>query len=83
MNNFNPDWRAFYPSKEEIENNLYGFKFTGIGWYESKTDTILILNSENKDPGYWVYVWNHSGAKKGFEAIIDLPYNWIERLNEG
>jgi hypothetical protein len=37
------DWRKVYPTAKAIEEDIPGFKFSGPGFYYTKTDTILVL----------------------------------------
>lgn len=40
--NFLPDWTHVWTA-EEAEEQLSGFKFSGPGWYLTKSDSILVL----------------------------------------
>ena len=42
MRDFLPDYTLLYTS-HEAEHELKGFKFTGPGWYVTKTDTLLVV----------------------------------------
>lgn len=61
-----PDWIAFH-TPEEAEAALEGFKFKGTGWYETKTDTLLVLDivEVGKHAGRHEFLcWNYPDARR-------------------
>jgi len=69
-----PDWKAFY-TPEEAECQLKDFEFKGIGWYETETDTLLVLDSTNNEYEFWC--WNNPNARIDFanrtSEIVHMP----------
>lgn len=62
---FDCDWTEFY-TPEEAEEQLRGFKFEGLGWYETETDTLLVLDrmKAGKHNGRYKFIcWNYPGAR--------------------
>jgi len=75
-NSFRPYWQE-YMSIEEFKasyGSFYYMKFTGPGWYTTKTDSLLVLPSQQEeDNHYWFYMWNHAEALEAFKQIVDAP----------
>lgn len=77
-----PDWKDFY-TPEEAEYQFEGFEFKGIGWYETKDDTLLVLDqipedSKSKHAGrYEFWCWNSPNSRQAFaediSRIIHMP----------
>lgn len=61
---FTPDWSAVWTLEEvqwelDIHNSSSGFKFSGPGWYLSKTDVMLVIpyKSNNVSEDLFKQTW--------------------------
>lgn len=51
VRNFEPDWARCWTASE-AEHELANFKFSGPGWYVTKTDTLLVVPDGDVDVEY-------------------------------
>lgn len=69
------DWKMMQ-TPEAAEMQLHEFVFKGIGWYETDTDTILVLPAPIT--GYYDFIcWNQPNVRenilKQMNEVILLP----------
>jgi hypothetical protein len=78
-NNIVPDWKKLY-TPAAAEADLKGFKFLGPGWYNSPTETVLVIPSAVEEQFYfWVY--DGRNPAEGFNQIINAPVRVDTRDN--
>lgn len=64
------DWKQIYESPRAIEKDLGGFKFKGVGWYETKTDTLLVRALGQR---LIVTCWNQpDGLQQMIEELAEM-----------
>lgn len=68
--NFIPDWTEVC-EPNQFESEISGFKFNGPGWYLTKTDTVLVVPSN--DHNYLFCVWNSGDTGHAFNQIVNAP----------
>lgn len=69
-----PDWSKHWTAKE-AEEQLTGFTFQGIGWYNEGGDSMLVIESSMKDEQqrYNFMVFNGNNPIRSFGYAISLP----------
>ncbi len=79
---YEPDWKAFY-TLAEAEREFNGFEFKGAGWYETTTDTMLVIEVDylsvvrDEETLFAFWFWDSPDARKMFadsvSHIIHMP----------
>lgn len=66
------DW-SMCGTMEKLRKAI-GSQWLSIGWTETETDTLLILeNPSIKSPQYTMYVWNRPGVRASLAELLGLP----------
>jgi len=74
---FSPD-RSEYMGLREfkweyVDTTGFEFKFTGCGWYITKTDSVLILPGHDGDDKFLFYFWNNTDVIESFKQVYQAP----------
>jgi hypothetical protein len=76
QNQITPDWATLW-TKEEMEKEMPGFFFLGVGWYLKPEASMLIFASPNvnvnKATEYVIWIFFKRDPRPNFQAMIDAP----------
>lgn len=78
------NWEKKY-SYVEFQNE-FGFPYTGDGWYNTDTDSILVFNTNGNsvdinEKNLWAAVFNFPDGKKTCEDIINRIRSYPTRVS--
>jgi hypothetical protein len=67
---------TFYWTQAEMEKEMPGFSFQGVGWY-TRPEAVMLIVPDGKSDGYQLWVFYNRDPRVAFEALTILP----ERLS--
>lgn len=66
------DW-CMAGTKERLEEQMTGFVFKGVGWYETEKEIMLVVELQYETDRYIAYIFSNMNVRTDFKRVGEMP----------